>query len=551
MKRTYVACGVLILLVLASSCDRIVGKRYLSNDIKPETVQKLTAPVKDEEIVVRRPRKNHTKPEAAIPAFMRQKISLSLNETLPIKNVLYETAKKLNIGFQMDPSINTNVIFSARDKPFIEVLDAVCDMSNLRYSIRDNFVSVVRDDPYTATYDMQFLNFSRDSENKISIATEVSSGALQDPGQRPSPSPLTKSSASAADTISTASPSDSNVTVKTKNDFWAELENGIKVILGSKKETTYSINKQSGIVTISANSKEHKSIREHINMIKRATESQVLIEAKIIEVSLKNEYKRGIDWSIVGDKINIRNPAYNSGQIFSTISTGTSASMNVILNTLESFGSTRTISNPRITAMNNQAAVLKVAQNHVYFRLNYDKTYSLNENGRDNTSVSSDIRTVPIGLVMFVQPSIDLNSDTITLFLRPTISKLSGTVSDPAVDIAIRSMDSKDKINYEPSRIPITEVREVSSVLKLKDGEIAVLGGFMEVRSSKDSKGIPISNSLPVLGDITGNAGMEDNIVELVILIRVRITRDDEQDNNLQSAADIRLQRFVPDPRPF
>jgi general secretion pathway protein D len=225
--------------------------------------------------------------------------------------------------------------------------------------------------------------------------------------------------------------------------------------------------------------------------------------------------------------------------------------MNVVLNALENFGSTRTISNPRITAMNNQAAVLKVAQNHVYFRLNYDKTYSLNENGRDNTSVSSDIRTVPIGLVMFVQPSIDLNSDTITLFLRPTISKLSGTVNDPAVDIAISSMDNKTKGNYVPSKIPITEVREVSSVLKLKDGEIAVLGGFMEVRSSKDSKGMPLAKDLPIIGDITGTADMKDQIVELVILIRVRITRDDEQDGNLQNAADIRLQRFVPDPRPF
>jgi general secretion pathway protein D len=551
MGKTYVIFVGLIVGLLPS-CDSIVGKKYLSNDVKPEAVQKLAIPVKDEKVPLRRPRKKQAEPEFLIPAFMRQRISLSLNETLPIKNVLYEAAKRLNIGFQMDPSIDAKIIFSARDKPFIEVLDAVCDMTNLRYSIRDNFISVVKDEPYTVTYNLQFLNFSRDSENRILIATEVSSGALSNATSQHVSSLATSKSAPVMDVASSIGSADSNVTVKTKNDFWAELENGIRVILGSKKDLTYSINRQSGIVAVLANSKEQKSIREHINMIKRATESQVLIEAKIIEVLLKNEYRRGIDWSIVGDKINIRNPAYNSsGEFFSTISTEKSINMNVILSALENFGSTRTISNPRITAMNNQAAVLKVAQNHVYFRLNYDKTYSLREGGRDNMSVSSDIRTVPIGLVMFVQPSIDLNSDTITLFLRPTISKLSGTVTDPAVDIMIRSMNSRDRVKCEPSKIPITEVREVSSVLKLKDGEIAVLGGFMEVRSSKDSKGMPIAKDLPVIGDITGNAGMEDQIVELVILIRVRITGDEEQGNNLQNAADIRLQRFVPDPRPF
>jgi general secretion pathway protein D len=197
--------------------------------------------------------------------------------------------------------------------------------------------------------------------------------------------------------------------------------------------------------------------------------------------------------------------------------------------------------------MNNQAAVLKVAQNHVYFKLNYDKSYASSDSKRENIAVSSDIKTVPIGLVMFVQPSIDISSGTITLFLRPTITKLSGETQDPAVDIAIRSMSSDDKSKYEPSRVPITEVREVTSVLKLSDGEIAVLGGFMEVRSSKNKAGLPFFKDIPVAGEFASSYGTGDNIVELVILIRVKIVGKPGN----QRAADIRLQRFVPDPRPF
>ena len=162
-------------------------------------------------------------------------------------------------------------------------------------------------------------------------------------------------------------------------------------------------------------------------------------------------------------------------------------------------------------------------------------------------AVSSDIKTVPIGLVMFVQPSIDMSNNAVTLFLRPTISKLSGNVNDPAVDIAIKSMSNDNKEKCEPSKIPVTEVREVASVLKLNDGEIAVLGGFMEVRSSKNKAGVPVVRDVPILGEIASSYGMGDDIVELVILIKVRIAGKE----TMQKAADLRLQRFVPDPRPF
>lgn len=533
---------ILLCSLVFSSCDRLVEKNYLSKDVNSSSIKTLTQPV-DEEEEIFSAKKRETSLEYIIPEILKQNISLSLNDKLPIKSVLCETAKKLNIDFQIDPSLDTKVIFSARNRPFIEVLDAVCDMADLRYSINNNFVSVVKDTPYTLNYDVQFLNFSRDSENKISIATEVSSGASQD--LVPSDSKGSGGSSS----------SDSNVTVKTKNDFWAELENGMRVILNysDKSDRCYSINKQSGVVTVSANSKQHKHIRDYINMIKRSTASQVLIEAKIIEVVLKNEYRRGIDWNVLSKKVDIHSENSIKGSNFGSESTPFSGrykskGMNVLLSAIEEFGLTRTISNPRVTAMNNQAAVLKVAENHVYFKLNYDKTYSLNENGRDNTSVSSDIRTVPIGLVMFVQPSIDLNNGTITLFLRPTISKLAGSKRDPAVDIAIRSMNPQDKANYEPSYIPVTEVREVSSVLRLNNGEIAVLGGFMEVRSNKNKSGMPFVKDLPVIGESVSSCGAGDDIVELVILIKVKIVGDSFEH---QKAADIRLQRFVPDPRPF
>ncbi|MFN9938981.1 MAG: type II and III secretion system protein, partial [bacterium] len=148
---------------------------------------------------------------------------------------------------------------------------------------------------------------------------------------------------------------------------------------------------------------------------------------------------------------------------------------------LQEFGFVRTLSSPRITVMNNQTAILKVAQNKVYFRLNYDKIYN-SLNNRENTTVSSDIQTVPIGLIMLVQPSIDLNTGEILLFLRPSISRLTKTVSDPAIDIAFNSsinIDSNKLTSPTQSMIPVVEVREIDSVLRLHNKEMAILGGLM------------------------------------------------------------------------
>lgn len=508
-------------MAVLSGCDKFAENKYLSKNINTSAMKELTAPVLPINRLKKSPQPiKMLKPK--IPEKFRQPVSLSLNETLPIKSVLYEAANKLDINIQIASDIDARVIFRANNQPFIEVVDAICDIANLRYTIQSGFIKIVQDTPYAKNYDIQFLNLSRDSENKISIATEVN-GVKNTGKEIP----------------------DSQVTIKAQSDFWEELNNSLSIILGGNSNNKYSINKQSGIVTIYANSKTQKDVEAYINEVKAINTGQVLIEAKIIEVVLKNEYKRGINWNILTEGKEL-GYAQSYTADTPTLSFKTD-SIEGILKAMEEFGSIRTLSNPRITAMNNQAAVLKIAQNHVYFKLNYDKTYSGQNANREDINVSSDIKTIPIGLVMFVQPSIDLKTRTISLFLRPTITKLEDSVRDPAVDIALKSMQKSGNSSYEPSKVPVTEVREVASMLNLKDGEVAVLGGFLEVVSTKKKSGLPLVRDIPVLGDATGSTNIKDQMVELVILVKVSIADDTPFPDN----ADNRLQRYVADPRGF
>ena len=530
----YYSLLLLSTTLLLTACDLLTKNKSLSEKVSDESVKKLVSPVQDE-IIVSKPKIKLQQNKIKIPKKFEKKVSLVINESLPLKSVLYEIAKKLDINIQIDPAIDSNIIFMANNKPFIEVVDAICDIADLRYTIQNDFLKIVKDLPYSQSYDVQFLNLSRDSENKIAIATEVN-------GSKNNNNTNNESN----------STSDSTVTFKAKSEFWDDLGKGIGIILSSDSKNKYSINKQSGIITIYANSKTQKDIKCYIDQIKEANNSQVLIEAKIIEVVLKNEYKRGINWNLLLQNSAIQtNFADNTSNApsFSYKITDT----NNILKALEQFGSVRTISNPRITVMNNQAAIIKIAENQVYFKLNCDKVYSSRDSLRENVNISSDIKTIPIGLVMFVQPSIDIKNGVVSLFLRPTITKKQNTVNDPAVDIAIQSAQNNNRNNnrnseeYPKSKIPITEVREVASVLKLNDGEVAVLGGFMEVISSKHKSGLPVIKDFPVLGELASEYDTNDKVVELVILVKVKIS----EPTTLQRAADIRLQRFVPDPRPF
>jgi len=149
---------------------------------------------------------------------------------------------------------------------------------------------------------------------------------------------------------------------------------------------------------------------------------------------------------------------------------------------------------------------------------------------------------------MSVQPSIDQETGDIILSLRPTISRLTHSVSDPAVEIALANARAHSSVQPKPSLIPVVEVREIDSVLRLHSGEIAVLGGLMEARATNGTAKVPIAGDIPLLGQLFTASADGDEVVELVILLRASIMEDAPSPDS----ADQRLyEEYVEDPRPL
>lgn len=506
------------------------------------------------------------------PRFLT-KISLILDESVSLKSALDSIARKSDIQITVDPSISSKIAFRAINQSIIDIIERLCELAHLRYEIDKGWIKIQPDSPYAHTYSVQFLNLTRQSQHHLSVATNIFNNN-DNPTHVASNSGIATASSQpnlSSNQMGGSNGSDSSLNVSHSSDFWAELEANLNIIVQknfSKQKdgssSHFSIHKQGGLLTVWGDSKTHKRVNEYLYYLQKVSSSQVLIEAKIIEVTLNNQFRSGINWSKItsrggyqmnamfGNKAKAGIGSNSSIDDTNLVSLGAKSGTNFssILEILEEFGNTRTLSSHRLTVMNNQAAVLKVAQNQVYFRLNYDRQST---QFSSNYNVSSSIQTVPIGLIMSVQPSIDVDSGDVVLFLRPTISKFTKTVSDPAVGIATQdaektnSSSSGSSSSTSPvSNIPVVEVREIDSVMKLKDGEIGILGGLMEVSSFDDKRGIPGLMDTPILSDVFSGQAQGDRVVELVILLKVSI----HQDSVRPQTADTRIQKeYINDPR--
>lgn len=481
-------------------------------------------------------------PKKSVPPKMSSEflkpVSLAVSEGAPLREVLIELGQQSGIGIGLKSEVlneNIGIYYQASGTPFLDVLKDLCQLTGHRFEIQGKRVLIESDTPYLVTYNVQFLNQVRKNENRVSVSTDVFS-PLENQGR-------------------SENGSDSVLSNQIVNDFWAELEKNLALLLSvhsQKVENSlipYTIHKQAGLIMVRGTAHQQEKVNEFLEKLKESCLTQVLIEAKIIEVSLENEYKTGINWRELGHDIHLTAPLGSIARPYSFKKPPPSLSdqvtfaveheeFSVVLNLVKKFGTVRTLSNPRLTVMNNQPAMLKVATNEVFFHLEFER-YLQADGKPDIENISSNALTIPIGLVMLVQPSVDLQTGEITMTLRPTLSRIQKQVEDPAVAI-------KSRQNVK-STVPVVQVRELDSVLKMKSGQVLVMGGLMEDRASYTSSSVPLADSLPILGELARGKDDEQKMTELVIFLTAHIV-----ENPQVSEADERIyQNYTEDPRPL
>ena len=306
------------------------------------------------------------------------------------------------------------------------------------------------------------------------------------------------------------------------------------------------MNAEAGVMSVRATSREHQLIEEYIDKVLVNARRQVLVEATIAEVSLNDQYQAGVDWDLflqeeagffvdqellgaVTDGV-IDNAISSTVLSYFDPTVGNNA-VQATVRLLREFGDTKVLSSPRLMVLNNQTAVLKVVEELVYFTVEVtDKDSTAVTQGR--TIVESEVHSVPVGLVMAVTPQISAN-DEVTLTVRPTISQRIGDAIDPGPQLAAQVAGATNPT--VTNLVPIIRTREMESVLKLIDGQIAVLGGLMQDEVQTGDRQVPGLAKIPIIGDLIFNTDeFRTAKTELVVFLRPVIVRDPSINTDLQ-----------------
>lgn len=545
-----------------------------------------------------------------------QIVSIAVTDDVPLKDVLVELAKLADVDIDLDAGISGGINFIAKDRPFNEVIDRIAALANLRYTMKDGVLHVERDMPYIKNYPVSFLNVDRDSASAVNLSTNVLSGGGGSSGGGSGGSSGGGGGGSSGGSSGGGSGgglttgSTSSVQTKSSGDFWKSFEAGIQQIIayqepdhlsantmltepnanaasggrgapplpaapsatpggnnasaqaGATNKAEYTLNRQAGVLTVNADNRKQEMVERYIEELRKNASAQVLIEAKIIEVDLNDQYASGINWQTVGTRIGnnigignistqfpLRSPT-NPLVPTSTsnfVQFSLSGNTENILEMLEAFGTVRTLSSPRLHAINNQQSTLTFATNHVYFTVSVTAptttTVGTTTSLPTQPTVTSTINTVPIGIMMTMMPSIDLKDNEVTLSVRPTLSTIFDFVSDPAVAIEAALY----KISGVSSEIPEVQVRELDSTLKLKSGQTMVIGGLMQQEATNTDSGVPFVSGLPIIGNLFKSVSKSSHNKELVLLIKASIVGSHGSLNGTDTNI---FHKFSQDPRP-
>jgi len=447
---------------------------------------------------------------------------------VPIRELLFSMARDADLNLDIDSGISGKITMNAIDQTLPKILNRIEQQADITYFLEDGTLRVKADKPYLHVYKVDYLNISRESGGKVSVSTEIGATASS---IKSSASGGGSSSGSGGGSGSGKNKANSDIKNKSIHDFWQTitlnigglLEQEIKASSGKRLITGNNIivNRESGIIAVRATSKQHRSIKEFIDQVVGSVQRQVLIEVTIAEVQLSDSYQAGIDWSVVSETSggeltkggiqNVIGGSLGNAPVFQLATSGTvnGNPLNLTLKALETFGDVKVLSSPKVMTLNNQTAILKVVDNEVYFTTDVElNSGTVNQNSQ--LAVDTTVNTVPVGIVMSVTPYIDAE-DTVTLNIRPTISRIIRFVDDPNPLLAQENV---------VSQIPVLQVREIETMLKVNDSDTAVIGGLMQDQINKENRGVPILSSIPLLGALFSYTEEKFIKSELVIFIR-------------------------------
>lgn len=502
---------------------------------------------------------------------------------IPVQEILLALARDAKLNVDIHAGVEGEVTINAINQTLPQILARIAKQVDMRYEFESGNLIVMPDTPYLHNYKIDYVNMARESESTVVTSAQVAAAAGMMGG------------------TPAVAQNNSSVSIKdvSKNRFWETLTQNVKDILhetdkilpeGSSetsvqqvksasstgtgvqpgatrrraitpkvgvenspnpinfeeegatitKRSTFReaasviVSPEAGLMAVRATARQHEKIQAFIDQVMSRTRRQVMIEATIVEVRLSDQYKQGINWSALvkanGKSFKLLQssvglPTAVGTGAFGVITNPAAGAIGSQVSLLESFGTVKVLSSPKLSVINNQTAIIKVVDNYVYFTISANTV--TNQTG-SQTNYTSSPTTLPVGFTMSVTPQISEN-DTVLFNLKPSISRVTAFVNDPNPELARAGV---------VSRIPQTQTREMESVMRIENNQIAVLGGLMQDSINYLTDAVPGLSKLPVAGELFKQRNDSTEKTELVIFLRPTVIKSARLDGDYRALQD-------------
>jgi MSHA biogenesis protein MshL len=474
------------------------------------------------------------------------------------------------------PEVSGNISANLKDVTLQETLEAVREMYGYDYRIDGTRITIRPLTMQTRMFHVNYLVGSRRGSSNLRVtSTSVSNAANSDTNNQGLAGNLNNGNQNGLNATQVAS---TDVNMLSESDFWGDLKAAIEAIVGGKEGgRSVVVSPQSGVLVIRAMPEELRSVDMYLKATQLSVDRQVILEAKILEVELNEQFQSGINWasfSSIGSSRNNRvatgmiapgaslqplpfnggqPPAISNGSGLSA-STGFSLSnaanaagslfgfafqtnnFAALISLLEQQGTVHVLSSPRVAAVNNQKAVLKIGTDEFFVT---GVTTTTNTSAAGNTTTPSvTLQPFFSGVVLDVTPQIDAQGN-ILLHVHPSVSQV--TTITKGIDLGSAGLLTLP--------LAASSTSELDSIVRGQDGQVVAVGGLMRQAATDDTSQLPGAGKVPVLGALFRNKNRVAQKRELVVLIKPTIV--DSASNWSQDLLDSSRRIDSLDPRTF
>ncbi|EMV9370117.1 pilus (MSHA type) biogenesis protein MshL [Vibrio alginolyticus] len=446
------------------------------------------------------------------------------------------------------PSVQGNITVNLSDVTLDEVLNVVQNMYGYDVVKSGKVIQIYPAGMRTVTIPVDYLQFKRSGRSLTSIVTgSVTSAGTSNSGGSSDSSDSSDSNNGNNNDSSTTSTGGTRIETITESDFWPMLQQAVANLIGSGKGQSVVVTPQAGVITVRAFPDDIREVREFLGVSQERMQRQVILEAKILEVTLNDGYQQGINWSNLSASIGnsgsivVNRPASAlppldaigtllGGQTNVTISDG---NFNAVLSFMSTQGDLNVLSSPRITAANNQKSVIKVGTDEYFVT-----ELSSNAGNGENSNAVPEVELTPFfsGISLDVTPQID-NKGNVFLHVHPAVIEVTEEVKQLNLGG-----------DFQNIQLPLAKssIRESDSVIRAKDGDVVVIGGLMKQQNRELVSKVPFLGDVPALGHLFRNVNNVTEKTELVILLKPTVVGVNSWQKELERSREL-LQEWFPD----